>query len=206
MSLSSLIAGRAHHEEIASYLDRLSAARRKDESLSLSRQQQRLLFGLVSSAPPITLEHFVPESVGERTEVIHYGRNTIPVPAPLQRFEKRFSSPPGEKGRLFGYNEGITRRFIGPGYFVAEPTDYQPAWRDFGAVVVDYFQVPNGPVPTDWPKVVSNRQGLQRFVFDQTRDFMRKVSAHVSIGSAFRGDEELGFWFVLCRDDAGVSF
>jgi hypothetical protein len=38
------------------------------------------------------------------------------------------------------------------------------------------------------------------FVYNNTRDFMRRVSQHVSIGTAYKGDKALGAWFVLCRE------
>jgi hypothetical protein len=148
---------------------------------------------------PIVLGHIVCDA-GVREEVIHDGANTLPVPAPLRRFQKRFCWPAGDgRARLFGYNEGVTRRVIGPGFFVAVPTDGRPHWAARGPVVVDYFQVPDGEVAASWPKVVPNTKGLQRFVYDKTRDFMRRVSRHVSIGAAFRGERPLDHYFVLCR-------
>jgi hypothetical protein len=68
-------------------------------------------------------------------------------------------------------------------------------------VVVDYFQVPDGPVPAGWPAVKRNAQGLQRFVYDGTRNYMRRVSKHVSIGAAYKGETPLDHYFVLCRED-----
>ncbi len=124
--------------------------------------------------------------------MIHDGRNTLPVAPALRRFQKRFCRPgDGTAQRLFGYNEGPTRRFIGPGYFVAVP--------DGGGVVIDYFQVPDGPVVPGWPRVRPNSYGLQRFVFHQTRDLLRRVSRHVSIGAAYKRDRPLDHYFVLCR-------
>jgi len=101
--------------------------------------------------------------------------------------------------RLFGYNEGPTRRVVGPGYFVAIPTSERPAWSARGAVVVDYYQVPDGPVVDGWPRVVANDWRLQRLVYHETRDFMRRVSTHVSIGAAYKRERPLDHYFVLCR-------
>ena len=50
-----------------------------------------------------------------------------------------------------------------------------------------------------WPRVVDNHWRLQRFVYDETRDFMRSVSAHVSIGAAYKREKPLDHYFVLCR-------
>ena len=89
-----------------------------------------------------------------------------------------------------GYNEGPTRRLLGPGYFVARLA--------YGSVVIDYAEVP--PVtPPSWPTVVPNSRGLQRHVYHGTRDLLRRVSAHVCVGAAYKADKPLDHYFVLCR-------
>ena len=65
--------------------------------------------------------------------------------------------------------------------------------------VVDYFKVPDGPVPASWPWVVPNWVGPQVLVYNGTRDFMRKVSEHVSVGKPWSRLGELPFCFVLVR-------
>ena len=65
--------------------------------------------------------------------------------------------------------------------------------------MVDYFQIPDGPVPEGWPRVIPNTRGLQTFVYHRTRDFMRKVSKHVTIGAAYKVERPLDHYFVLCR-------
>src|SRR5262249_14884920 len=102
-------------------------------------------------------------------------------------------------GRLFGYNHGPSEKVIGPGYFVAYATRGRATWEARGAVVIDYFQVPDAAVAPGWPAVVANERGLQRFVYHHTRDFMRRVSAHVAIGAAFKEERPLDHYFVLCR-------
>ncbi len=184
---------------IGQYLDGLDAGQRWSEVGALGRSRQRELYTKAAQAPAIDFAHFV-GAAKVREEVIHDGANTLPVLPPLRRFQKRFCRPDhGE--RLFGYNEGPTRRLIGPGYFVAIPTAERPVWSGRGAVVVDYFQVPDDRVASGWPRVVDNHRGLQRFVYQQTRDFMRRVSAHVSIGAAFKREQPLDHYFVLCRRD-----
>lgn len=191
---------RAAIAEIGAYLDGLGGEERWREVGGLGRARQRMLYEKAAHAAPIGLAHFVGEAAA-REEVIHDGVNTLPVPAPLRRFQKRFCrpAPNGHGARLFGYNEGITRRVIGPGFFVAIETAGRPAWTARGAVVVDYFQVPDGEVAAGWPRVVDNHWRLQRFVYDQTRDFMRRVSAHVSVGAAFKRERPLDHYFMLCR-------
>ena len=95
----------------------------------------------------------------------------------LRLFEKRFCRPKDGSARLFGYNESPFLTVIGPGSFVGVSTAPNPAWAERGAVVIDYFQVPDGTVATGWPPVVPNTKGLQRFAYNKTRDFMRKERA-----------------------------
>lgn len=185
-------------DEIGSYLDRLDATARWDEVGALGRARQRTLFDKAAHSRAIDFAHFVGDAPA-RQEVIHDGVNTLPVLPALRRFQKRFCRPTGAGARLFGYNEGPTRRLIGPGYFVAIPTADRPAWSARGAVVVDYFQIPDGDVAEGWPRVVDNHWRLQRFVYEATRDFMRRVSTHVSIGAAFKRERPLDHYFVLCR-------
>ncbi|CAN5131571.1 hypothetical protein BH11MYX1_BH11MYX1_12660 [soil metagenome] len=185
-------------EAIGSYLDRLDGDARSSEVGALGRARQRTLFEKAAHARAIDLAHFVGDA-GAREEVIHDGVNTLPVVPSLRRFQKRFCRPANGGARLFGYNEGPTRRLIGPGYFVAIATAEKPAWSARGAVVIDYFQVPDGGVADGWPRVVDNHWRLQRFVYEATRDFMRRVSHHVSVGAAFKRERPLDHYFVLCR-------
>ena len=187
-------------DAIGSYLDGLEAKQRWLEVKQLDRDRQRTLYEKAAHAAPIDVDHFVGDAP-PRHEVIHDGINTLPLPGSWQRFQKRFCRPAGEAGggRLFGYNEGPSRGWIGPGFFVAVPTADRPQWSARGGVVVDYFQVPDGAVVDSWPRVVANDWRLQRFVYHQTRDFMRRVSRDVSIGAAFKREKPLDHYFVLCR-------
>ena len=190
-------------EAIAAHLDALVADQRWHQVSELGRDRQRTLFDKAAQARPIDFAHFV-GTARAREEVIHDGINTLPLPARLRRFQKRFCLPPGqtasETKRLAGYNEGPTRNIVGPGYFVAIATADRPAWAARGAVVIDYFQVPaSTEVAASWPPIVDNSWRLQRFVYHQTRDFMRRVSRHVSVGAAFKRERPLDHFFVLCR-------
>jgi len=202
VSLNDLIDDeRAGIAAIGAYLDGLDSAARWREVQQLDRRHQRTLYDKAAHAAPIDVGHFVGKA-GPREQVIHDGVNTLPLPARLRRFQKRFCRPEGGSSvapRLFGYNEGPTRRWIGPGFFVALPTADRPQWSARGGVVVDYFQVPDGAVADGWPRVVANDWRLQRFVYHQTRDFMRRVSHHVSIGAAFKRERPLDHYFVLSR-------
>lgn len=202
--LRTLLAEKASLDAITGHLDALEASERERESCDLSGREQALLWDLAASAPPIDLQHFVPRSRSELDPVHHPGRNTIPSPRYFQLFEKRFCRPRDGSARLFGYNAS-NASFVHPGYFVAYETAGRDEWAARGGVVIDYHLVPDAEVPATWPKIVPNSVGLQRFVYHRTRDFMRRVSSHVSIGRAAKedehGDRELDFWFTLCRRD-----
>jgi hypothetical protein len=199
MSLRYLIRSpETNIEDVADYLDALPHHHRLWETRKLKIFDQARLFRKAGHGPAVSVEHFVPAAVPDVTEVIHHGTNTFPM---LTTFQKRFARPEGESARLFGYNEGITKSVLGPGCFVVHGTAGNPPWANRGALVVDYYLVPDGPVPPGWPRVISNKQGLQKFVYAGTRDFMRRVSRHVSVGRAFKGEKALHAYFVLCRED-----
>ena len=187
--------------EIGAWLDSCLPQARKDAVFGLDRRHQRKLYERASDGPAITSAHFVPDGRDPLTEVIHHGRNTLPLPASHRVFQKRFCRSPEDATRIFGYNEARSRSLIGPGYFVAYETASRSEWKPRGGVVVDYFDVPDGPVVPDWPTVVPNSRGLQVLVYHKTRDFMRRVSQHVSIGAAYKKERGLGQFFVLVRDD-----
>lgn len=184
---------------IAAHLDALGTADCIAALDGLGRREQRALYGKAAAAAPLTVSHFVPDAVAPLQAVSHQGRNTLPLPGKHRRFQKCFCRPKDGSERLFGYNEAPSRGLIGPGYFVAIATAGQPDWEARGAIVVDYFQVPDAAVCADWPAVVPNTQGLQRFVYHRTRDFMRRVSEQVSIGAAYKGEKPLDHYFTLCR-------
>lgn len=174
--------------------DRLAAC------MTLGKKAQRRLYAL-SIEEPCTLESMVPADVPPRTEVILEGKNSLPI---FTRFQKRFCWAEGEDRVLYGYNEGFTRKFIGPGYFVGHLTDDPRGdtnWTTHAASVVNYQLVPpsQDAVVDGWPKVVPNTRGLQYFVYRGMNDFMRKVTDDVSIGAAFKGDKDMDSYFVLVR-------
>ena len=174
---------------------------RREALFALDRAGQRRLYAVAAQSEAITLADLVPATKGDRAEVRHHGRNTLPVMKAFRTFEKRFCRPDDGTARLFGYNEGASVKWFGPGYFVAYAVRDNPVWTARGDVVVDYFQVPDKGVVEGWPAVVPNEQGLQRLVFAGTRDFLRRVTDGVSIGAAYKGERALDHYFVLVRDD-----
>jgi len=197
LALIELVRRGAKIDEIAHHLDALDQPGRIDELHALGASEQKRLYEIAADAPPLDLAFFVPPGVPDRREVIHFGKNSQPV---FRLFQKRWCRPQGRPDELYGYNETFVRPLIGPGYFVAHPTD-EGGSDPRGAVVVDYYRVPEGPVADGWPMVRPNARGLQRFVYDKTRDYMRRVSAHCSIGIAYRLEKRVMGYFVLCRDE-----
>lgn len=191
--LDELRSPQADIDALADWLDGLSHDQRVAETRALDGSAQRRLWRLTRGRA-IDLDDFVPPGCGPLDPVRHYGRNTLPA---FRLFEKRFCRPPlGEDANvLWGYNEGVTRPLVGPGYFVVRRTGGDSR----GESVIDYTQVPPQK-PTDWPKIQFNERGLSRFVYAGMLDFMRRVSTHVSIGRAYRKDRETPNCFVLCRE------
>ena len=65
-------------------------------------------------------------------------------------------------------------------------------------MVIDYHCLRDSDVPDGWPPVIPSSRRLQRFVYHQTRDFIRGVSSHVSIGAASKHDKPLDHYFIQC--------
>lgn len=192
--LSLLRGGLVKPLEVARFLDGLASADRIAAVRDLGRAEQRRLYDAAAGFAPLRLADLVPPSTPDLTPVRHFGRNTLPL---FTRFEKRFARPRGEDpsapGRLAGFNFQTMSPLTGPGYFVAR----DDAAR--GEVLIDYREVPT-QAPDGWPPIRSNDRGLGRLVYGNMVDTLRRVSEHVTIGSAARGGKDLGSWFVLCRE------
>jgi len=179
---------------IASWLDRLDHAERVAAVRALGRAEQRRLYTAVGGHLPLRLTDLVGPATGDLVPVRHFGRNTLPA---FTLFEKRFCRPPGADprvpGELWGYNHQSTARFTGPGYFIArEDPDRAEVW-------IDYTRLPAGRAE-GWPEIRPNERGLARLVYGFMVDTLRRVSEHVTIGSAARRGRDLGSWFALCRE------
>lgn len=176
---------------LSAWLDGLDDETRVREVGALDRREQALLFDAAGGFRPITLTDFVPSGTTPLAEVIHAGRNSLPV---FRFFEKRFCLPSGENDKLWGYNEQPWKNVTGPGYFVARPAPD-------GEVIVDYCLLPPER-PDGWPEILPNSARLSRFIYHRMQDVMRGVSRHVTIGRATRDGKTLDNWFVLCRREA----
>jgi hypothetical protein len=185
-------------QKISAWLDGLDHASRVDAVRSLGRREQRRLYEAADSFLPVGLSDMVSPSTGALESVRHYGKNTLPA---FRTFEKRFCRPPDadpEKPEaLWGYNFQTMAWLTGPGYFLARDDS---ARRE---VLVDYHHVPPtgaATPPEGWPEIRSNEGIPSRFVYGFMIDTLRRVSEHVTIGSAARKGKDLGSWFILARE------
>jgi hypothetical protein len=181
--------------QIRALFDRAIHRERVAATRALRRAEQRALYAAAEGFVPLRLADLVPPDVADFAPVRHHGTNTLPA---LTRFEKRFCRPRGEDrekpASLYGWNFQRWGSLTGPGYFVAVEDASRPE------VQIDYRRLPPD-APADWPRVRSNETGLARFVYGFMVDTLRRVSEHVTIGSAARHGREIGSWFVLVRED-----
>ncbi len=194
MDLAALVTSSdADIDAIAAHLDGLDHETRVEQSRGLGPKEQRRLWSLARGRP-VQLDDIVPPDRGPLETVRHYGRNTLPA---FRLFEKRFCRPPqGQDDTvLWGYNEGVSRAAVGPGYFICRTTDGDSR----GEVVVDYYRVPPDK-PATWPAIQPNDRGVTRLVYGFMHDFLRRVSDHVTIGRAYKLDRETPNCFTLCRE------
>jgi hypothetical protein len=181
-------------QRVAEFLDAAGHEQRVAAVRSLGRGAQSRLYQAVDGFRPVHLADLVPPQVADLTPVRHFGRNTLPA---FTHFEKRFCRPrgadPRKPGELYGFNFQSLQPLTGPGYFVAHEDPGRPE------VWVDYTRIPPEH-PEGWPATRSNERGLARFVYGFMIDTLRRVSEHVTIGSAARRGREMGSWFILCRE------
>lgn len=181
--------------DVARFLDDLSSQDRVSAIRSIGAKEQRKLYAAAEGFAPVTLTELVPPDVPDLGTVRHYGKNSLPL---FSEFEKRFSRAAGQDpsapDELMGFNFQTMSAITGPGYYLATEDEKR------GEVLVDYRRLPDCH-PADWPEIRSNERGIGRLVYGFMVDTLRRVSEHVTIGSASRDGKELGNWFVLCREE-----
>lgn len=184
-------------KRVAAFLDGLTHAERVAAIRSVGRRDQARLYEAAAGFAPVRLEQLVPPGVGAGKTVRHLGKNTLPL---FTHFEKRFCRPtaedPASPQQLWGFNFQALQPLTGPGYFVARPSPEPTAEPE---VWVDYHRVPP-EAPEGWPPVRSNERGVGRLVYGFMIDTLRRVSEHVTIGSAARRGKPLGSWFLLAQE------
>jgi hypothetical protein len=178
---------------IETLLDSLAEPLRISAIRGLSGGDQRTLWSVVEGYRPLHLIDLVPPQVPAMAQVRHFGRNSQPA---FTIFEKRFYRPAGADAQtpdhLCGANFQRFAPITGYGYFVvvAEPNGTE--------LCVDYRRLPEA-APSGWPPIRSNERGISRLVYGFMTDTLRRVSQHVTVGSAARHGRTIGL-FVLCRE------
>jgi hypothetical protein len=206
-TLIEAIRGDERIEAIEALLDGLDAAERWAQVRVLRPADQRRLYD-AAAGRHTDLEFYVPEGVATDAEVIHDGVNTLPVIGGV--FQKRFAVDPDDSTRLCGYNhnaEGLVSHlgwFTGPGYFlVREKGSESPDGRadHDGQLFINYYEQPSRAPVAGWPDPEPPMAWSADLVWGSMCDYMWRVSAHVSIGAAYKKGKQIGQFFALCRRD-----
>ena len=181
-------------DSLARFLDSLSHADRVLAIREVGRSEQKRLYEAAEGFAPLSLVDLVSEATPAEATVRHFGKNTLPA---FTHFEKHFCRPGSQQApapeELHGFNFQKLSPITGPGYFVAVASPEKPE------ILVDYRRVPERS-PGNWPPVRSNERGLSRFVYGFMVDTLRRVSEHVTIGSAARAGKDMGSYFLLTRE------
>jgi hypothetical protein len=108
-------------------------------------------------------------------------------------FEKRLTRT--ADGLVFGYNyQPIpgAMRVTGPGYFrVIDGDDTHP-----GELLFDYTLAPPFE-PAGWPVYRPNDRGGSKLVFQDMKDYVRRVANGVCVGAAFKLGKAQDAFFLL---------
>jgi hypothetical protein len=178
-----------HPRKVEAFLDSLVGGDRVLAVRALGPRTLRALWDLAEGYAEMTLADLVPRTTPPYEPVIHFGRNSLPM---FTLFEKRFYRM-GDGSSVGGANFQTLSPLTGPGYFVARKDDGRPE------VLIDYRCMPKDK-PPEFPEIRGNESGIARLVYGSMVDAVRRVSEHVSIGAAYRNEEPVGAFFVLCRE------
>lgn len=192
MDVSVLLEPTIDLPRLAEVLDGLGHEGRVHTIRGWTKHRQAELFEAAKGHKPLDLDFLVPPSIGPLVEVIHEGKNTLPM---FTHFQKRFAKLEGEDFKIGGYNHQTMSAVTGPGYFVVT----QGEGEHEGELAIDYTKVPKSK-PPGWPAIQPNRGGLASLVYGGMIDYLRGISTHVSIGRAYKG-KAMDAWFTLVRKD-----
>ncbi len=187
---------------LSASLDRADHAARLAIVASWPREAYGALYRAARGHVPIEHRHLVPDGVAAQTEVVHVGRNTLPV---FRSFQKRFIRIDSVPPVVAGYNAQPWRWLTGPGYFQVVSGTGECA----GELIIDYAAVPSAK-PAHWPEVTTNQHGLGKIVYGGITDHLRGLSQHVTLGCAINAtcknciqqaaSGSVKAWFVLIRE------
>ncbi len=202
--LAELLDGGESIATIAGHLDGLSHHDRVAEVTALRAKQVAALYERATDCH-VELAFFVPDQVAEGVEVVHHGINTLPVIGGT--FRKRFAREGQDSTRLLGFNDsdglvGANAWFTGPGYFVVRPRGCDnPDGRDCEQLFIDYYEQPSQCPVEGWPDPKPPLALTAKLVWAKMCDYMWRVSAHVSVGTAYKAGKAMGQHFALVRED-----
>ncbi len=190
-----ILANNPQAADIASFLNGVGLEEKISATRSLSGPRvQRRLWDTVATNPRVVLSDLVPSGHQPLKPVVFHGKNSLPA---FTTFEKICCRPPSAQAadELWGYNETVVRGLVGPGYYVVRST----AEAKLGGAAFDYTLLPGGTAD-GWPELRENHKGVSRLVYAGMVDYMRRVADDVFIGSATKGNRELGSYFLLVRE------
>lgn len=192
MDVTVLLEPKIDLPRLAEVLDGLGHEGRVHTIRGWGKKRQAELFEAAKGHKPLDLDFLVPASMGTLVEVIHDGKNTLPM---FTHFQKRFVKLENEDFKVAGYNHQTLSGITGPGYFVVTTGDGEHE----GELAIDYTKVPKQK-PASWPEIQPNAGGLASLVYGGMIDYLRGISTHVSIGRAYKG-KAMDAWFALVRKD-----
>ncbi len=169
---------------ITEALDAATPDARVNWMRGLGKRELKALYALAEGGDALPLEHFCDDS---GAIVRHHGQNSLPV---FSTFEKRFCTRAGTT-QGYNHNGALVSWFSGPGHFVAR--------QDGEEVLFDYTVLPES-APDAFPALAGNDSGTAKLVFGGMVDRVRRVSAHCTIGTAFRNGKPENAWFMLVRE------
>src|SRR5215467_7790478 len=146
---------------LAKTLDELGHEGRVWAVRAWNRPLQAKLFEAVQGFKKIGLDDFVPAAQPPHAEIVHEGKNSLPLHS---HFKKRFCRPlnggegAGDHDKLWGYNDQSFAVFTGPGYFTTRAAETE------GEIEFDYTLLPKDK-PDKWPAIVPNTVRLGSLVF-----------------------------------------
>lgn len=169
--------------------DALDPETRKRECRALSGKQLVRLHAIAADGAPMSIAEFL-GGAKDGEVVKYYGKNSLL--SPISAFEKHFRR---FDGKLIGINVQWPSFVSGPGYFTAvEGLEGEHAKE----LLFDYTQTPS-TAPPEWPRARPNVGLLQPFIYQDLKDYNRRVSKDVCIGSASRHGKYTHQFYVLTR-------
>jgi len=187
--IAALSPGSMDVDKAEGLLNELGHEERVTVIRTIGKKAQVALFAACEGRK-VLLSAVVPDERDPLKEVIHHGKNSLPV---FSHFQKRFCrSSSADSQELVGYNHQSMAWATGPGYFMAR--------QEGDEVAIDYTRLPSEK-PEAWPEIMDNKKKLSRFVYYGMVDYLRRVSSHVTIGRAVRHGKEEENYFLLVRED-----